>query len=370
MAAQRLITHDHLSRWRSSMRNTGAPWMHWLLLGTTICAMAACTPRRAPAANELQSTPPPALEPTIAGLTPTHTPPAATSTPNPLEQYSIEYLRQRTYGGGEVTIVERVGANSAFTRYLIRYPSDGLQIHGFMTVPRGDGRYPVIIALHGYIDPEIYDTFDYTTHYADALASAGFLVIHPNLRGYPPSDSGDNLFRVGMAEDVLNLIAILKATAGKAGALESADAAHIGLWGHSMGGGIVTRVITVSHDVRAAVLYAAMSGDEKRNFEAIGTWSGGQRGVDERLVSDSALSQISPIYHLHDIRAAVSIHHGLEDELVPVQWSMQTCELMKAASLEVDCEYYEGMPHTFRGQGDKEFIQYTIDFMKRHLMAP
>ena len=92
--------------------------------------------------------------------------------------------------------------------------------------------------------------------------------------------------------------------------------------------------------------------------------------MEERQVPETELTRISPIYYLDDIRAAVSIHHGLEDELVPVQWSMQTCELMKAASLDVECQYYEDMPHTFRGQGDKEFIQYTIQFMDRHLMTP
>jgi dienelactone hydrolase len=31
------------------------------------------------------------------------------------------------------------------------------------------------------IDPAIYNTLDYTTLYADALASAGYIVLHPNL---------------------------------------------------------------------------------------------------------------------------------------------------------------------------------------------
>ena len=135
-----------------------------------------------------------------------------TSTPDPYWKYTIEYLRSRSYGGGAVEVTETNARNSAFTRYLIRYPSDGLMIYGFMNVPNGKGNFPVIIALHGYIDPTIYKTFDYTTHYADALASAGFLVLHPNLRDYPPSDKGDNLFNVGMAIDVLNLISIIKST--------------------------------------------------------------------------------------------------------------------------------------------------------------
>jgi pyrimidine 5'-nucleotidase len=331
---------------------------------------ASCAPARVPITPTATASP---LATAVASTSPTAPPtaiPTPTATPDPYDPYTIAYLRSRSYRGGALEIVSRVGANSAFTRYLVRYPSEGLTIHGFMNVPNGEGPHPVIIALHGYIDPAVYDTFDYTTHYADALASAGYLVMHPNLRGYAPSDDGDNLFRVGMALDVLNLIAIIKSTAGQPGALETADGTRIGMWGHSMGGGVTTRVITVSPDVRAAVLYAAMSGDEARNYEAIGTWSNGERGSEERAVPAEELMRISPINFLDGITAAVSIHHGLQDELVPVQWSMQTCELLKAARKTVECHYYEDMPHTFHGQGDKEFIQYTIQFMDRYLRAP
>src|SRR5690606_41146482 len=57
---------------------------------------------------------------------------------------------------------------------------------------------------------------------------------------------------------------------------------------------ISLRTLTVSRDVKAAVLYAAMSGDERRNFEAIQSWSGGRRGKSEVTVPDEALIGISP----------------------------------------------------------------------------
>lgn len=55
---------------------------------------------------------------------------------------------------------------------------------------------------------------------------------------------------------------------------------------------------------------------------------------------------------------------------MPVQSTMQTCELLKAAGKDVECLFYAGMPHTFRGKGDKEFMQYSIQFMDRYLSAP
>jgi dipeptidyl aminopeptidase/acylaminoacyl peptidase len=195
-------------------------------------------------------------------------------------------------------------------------------------------------------------------------------VLHPNLRGYPPSNEGDNLFRVGMAIDVLNLIALVQKNSGQPGLLQNADPEHIGLWGHSMGGGVSTRVLTVSQDIDAAVLYAAMTGDEKKNFEAIYRWSDYKRGLEELSIPDDAFQRISPMYFFENISSPVSIHHGLEDKLVPVQWSMQTCEHLKALGKDVECHYYEDMPHTFYGAREKEFIQYTIQFFDRYLRTP
>src|SRR5919108_2239177 len=142
--------------------------------------------------------------------------PTISPTPDPYFPWTIDYLRSRTYGGGQMEFLEIIAQNLYFTRYLIRYPSDGLNIYGFANIPNDEEPHPVIIALHGYIDPAIYNTLDYTTHYADALASAGYVVFHPNLRGYRPSDDGENLFRVGMATDVLNLIELIQSQSGAA----------------------------------------------------------------------------------------------------------------------------------------------------------
>jgi len=284
-------------------------------------------------------------------------------------------LTARSYGGGQLAIQEILAVNGYFTRTLITYPSDGLTIYGFMDTPRrispdSRERIPVIIALHGYIDPDIYNTVDYTTRYADALADAGFLVLHPNLRGYPPSDAGDNRFRVGMAIDVLNLIALVKEQAGKPGLLANVDPAAIGLWGHSMGGGIVTRVITISPDVRAAVLYGAMSGDDKKNYQRVFTYfSSGTRGAEELQAPDEVFQRVSPINYLDRITAAVSIHHGKEDPDVPLTWSIDLCQRLQKLTKPVECFTYPGESHTFHGEGDATFIQRTIDFFNRQLRS-
>ncbi len=267
-----------------------------------------------------------------------------------------------------MTVLEVLETTNTFTRYLVQYPSDGLTIYGFANLPFGEGPFPVVILVHGYIDPEAYTVQPYTTRYADRLAEAGYLVIHPNLRNYPPSDLGPNLFRVGYAIDVMNLIAIVRQQSGQPGLLQAANSEAIGLWGHSMGGGITLRVITAGAEVKAAVLYGSMSGDERQNFEHIlNVLSDGERGFEELDVPPEALSAISPIYHLGRITVPVSVHHSDADEVVPVEWSIDLCERLGALGKTVECFIYSGEPHTFWGFGDYQFLERTLAFFAQYL---
>ena len=74
------------------------------------------------------------------------------------------------YGDGELQVEQVLAVTNAFTRTLVTFPSDGLTIYGFMNVPQGEGPFPVVLVLHGYVDPARYNTLTYTTGYADALA--------------------------------------------------------------------------------------------------------------------------------------------------------------------------------------------------------
>lgn len=286
---------------------------------------------------------------------------------------SIPELAARTYGGGELKNWQVINKAAGFTRYLISYPSDGLTIYGFMDVPtaapRTGSTYPVIVAVHGYIDPRVYQTVDYTARYADRLAEAGFLVLHPNLRNYFPSDKGPNLFRVGYAVDVLNLIAIVRAQGGQSGALQQASPTAIGLWGHSMGGGISIRAMTVDPQIRAVVLYSAVSGDEKQNATKFPGSLEGRATPPPDSIPDDVYLRISPVYFYDRVQSAVSIHYGLADKTVPPVWSETLCNQLQALQKSVECFSYPNEPHIFGGASDQLFIQRTITFFNDHLAA-
>ncbi|MGV8025658.1 MAG: alpha/beta hydrolase family protein [Anaerolineaceae bacterium] len=270
--------------------------------------------------------------------------PTSTSAVDP---YSIEALANRTYGEGELTVEYLWERQEDFARYYITYTSDGLTIHGFVDVPEGEGPFPVVIALHGYIPATDYETLDYSTRYADSIARQGYIVLHPNMRNFPPSDSTDRIrdSLAGYTVDVLNLLELVRQSAGQKGIFENADMERLGIWGHSLGGGIALRVATLVDDIDAIVLYAAVT--QRYNVTPIGL----------------------PVYDLRVINAPFSIHHGLEDKTISPAWSETICDELEDLGKEHECYFYEGQPHTFlrSGSSDALFIQRTIDFFDTYL---
>ena len=312
--------------------------------------------------------PPPAKPVVIHTATVVALTPLPTATLAPYEQYTIDYLRNRTYGGGNIQILEKLAENDSFTSYSIRYPSDGLLIYGFVNVPKGVGPFPVIVSIHGYAAYGKYDSFNPAQDSTDFLAANQFIVLRPGLRNQPPSDSGDNLLRVGMTVDVMNLIALIKARNDLPPELASADPDRIGLWGTSMGGEIGLRLLTISPDVKAAVLYSPLGGKSERNSRQMYELSHDEEFSKDFAVPLEMLDRISPDYSYHKITAAVQIHHGTADTTAPISWAAETCDFLKAAGISVECIFYQDAGHVFGGENLQKLRQSALKFYRLHLI--
>jgi dienelactone hydrolase len=297
---------------------------------------------------------------------------AAPATPD--EWLTVAALRARSYGTeGAIERVRVMERPAGFTRYEIRYPSDGLMIGGFMNVPNGAGPFPVIFVNHGWMPTDSYVITTYTTKYADALAREGYLVLHTNYRNHRGSDTGPERFRVGYAIDVLNLIELTKQ-------LPEADVNRMGMWGHSMGGGITLRVLAVTDDIKAALVYGSMSSDEAETIQrSRDRWldrDDDPAEIEQRLRRAYPIlpeddpeyyRQISPFYHLQYVSAAVAIHHGVQDESVPYIWSERLRDELTRLGKSVEFYAYADQPHNFVGAGYNSLLARTNDFFNRHL---
>ena len=339
---------------------------------TTATLQPSATASAVPSETPLPptTTPSPTWTPEPSATTP---PPTLTATPtlDPFAPYYIETLLARSYGEGAIEIGPLLEETATFQRYAFTYPSDGLRVTGYVNLPRGAGPFPVILLNHGYYFLNEYRQGDGTRPAADYLASRGYLTLASDYRNYAGSDPGPNPFRFGYVVDVMNLLASLDTLPQG-----WADTSRVGMWGHSMGGGITVNAAVLAGDaLDAAVIYAGMSGDMADNARHIqAMWQRDEfngpirewGGPDEH---PQAYERMSAIRYLNRARAALSIHHGTHDEQVPYPWSEKLRDAALAADLLVEHWSYPGGPHSFRGETWTLFMERVVAFFDREVQG-
>ncbi len=341
-----------------------------------------------------ETTPTPASTPTITP-TPTQTllPTSTFRYPLSLDAkvLSIDALRARPYGGGQIKITKLISNDEAFQRVLIEYPSDGLRITGMMNIPRGVAPFPVVIMNHGYFPPGEYKTGDGTNRAADNFARRGYLTIASDYRCYAGSQCAANPLYVGYAIDVLNLIALLPS-------LPYADTARVGIWGHSMGGGITLRVLAVNNSLKVASLYGALTSDDEAHycwlngcraplvaitpsphssvafreqfpgyFEGIPTPGAQPTPANRNAQLHEIFLKSSPLRALDKTNAAIIIHHGEKDETVPIEWSIELSDALNALGKKAELYTYPNGGHVFAGWDWQLFMARTLAFFDESL---
>jgi len=293
---------------------------------------------------------------------PTSTP-TPRPTPDPRYQYFIAAMRGQRYEGSDIVLYGKFGESPEYTAYLIFYSSEGLQISGMMTVPKGGGHYPVLILCHGYIDVDKYATGNDTWREADYFVRHGYITIAPDYRSHAASDNGTSFFHIGYAEDVLNLI-------GSLDSLKEADTSRIGIWGHSMGGGVALKAAVVSKEVDAVAVFGSVSADESVNYQysmGNGPGAGGAKlGSPQDKQNWIVYRRVSSINYLDRI-PALSIHHGEADSIVPYQWSEDLYAEAQEAGIYAELFLYPGAEHSFLENDWELALQRTTDFFDRYV---
>lgn len=322
---------------------------------------------------------------------PTETPiPTAITTYDLIFPYTIQGLRGHAFQGGAITILSTLGINQEYWRYQISYPSEGLNITGILQIPAGEGPFPVILMNHGYFSRELYTSGNGTDRAAEYLVRRGYITLASDYRSWGGSDWGPSLFHTGLVIDVINLMNAIPS-------LPQADPNRIGMWGHSMGGGVTTKILTIDPRLKAAVLYAPNSADDADIIARWGYGCIGEIPADEPLekcnagevvpldlspdliqayedaaVDPSMLQLIAPIHYLDRVTAPVQIHIGTADGMVinstPPEWSYKLNQTLIDAGKNVELYRYEGERHSFAGDAWFIFMNRAAVFFDEHVM--
>jgi len=360
---------------------------NFFILGISLLFLSGCQP------DKISTAPIPFTSPASTGTPisiPTFNPTSTPTTAQWIYPYTIEGIRQHQFQSGNIKIVSILAKTDIYTSYLINYPSDGLTITGVLQIPvKGNPPFPVIIMDHGYFNREDYSSGGGTDRAAGYLNQHGYLTVSSDYRSWGGSDIGPSMYYSGLAIDVLNLISAIPS-------IPEADANRIGIWGHSMGGGVTLKVLEVATNIKAAVLYSTVSADDS---DVLGRWGLGcigdiiagehQLGCNSsdivpldlppdliKAYYDSSkdavlLRQISSIYHLEFVTAPIEINYGTNDGKIlagtPPEWSKKLYQALKEAGKDVQLFGYEGEYHSFNGDNWIAFMERSAHFFDQYV---
>ncbi len=286
---------------------------------------------------------------------------------------AIESLRERAYPGGDFIIEEKLPNGTNYEQYIASYKSEGLKIFGLLTVPLAQKPatgFPAIIFVHGYIPPKEYSTTGNYPTYQAQLARNGFITFKPDLRGHGKSEgeaTGAH-FSEKYVVDTLYAIAYLKN-------YTDVDPNRIGYWGHSNGGEIGLRVVTVSPDIKAASLWAGVVGSYIDMFETYNNKIDFLNNITSTdLVIENGLpsknpnfwNKLDPYAYLGDIHIPIQLHHGTNDSSVPIELSIGLKQEMEKLKKTVEYYEYAGDDHNI-GNNVSLAFRRTIDFYNSNL---
>lgn len=301
-------------------------------------------------------------------------------TPMAFAEMTIPYLRNRSYASSLSTRT-RISETATYMSYLTSYDSDGLNIHGLLTIPKGDvpkGGWPAIVFVHGYIPPASYRTTEDYVQYVDYLASSGFIVFKIDLRGHDASqgDASGAYYSSDYVIDTLNARAALAVS-------DLVNRQRIGLWGHSMAGNVIMRAFAVQPDIPAVVIWAGagytytdlltyrISDASYRPLPATAPRQLKRQQLREtygEFTADNPFwRQVAVTGYLKDLKGAIEIHHAVDDTVVSIEYSRNLMKLLDGTAVPHALYEYPTGGHNISGANFTTAMQKTVEFFARHL---
>lgn len=252
---------------------------------------------------------------------------------------------------------------------IVHYASfDGTVISAVLWMPYNlsrNGSAPAVVIAHGGPTGQTIDGFDPT---AVALASRGYVVIAPNVRG---STGYGRVFEEANRRDLGG--GDLKDEAAAARFLIASgyvNAKKIGIAGGSYGGYMTIMALAKMPDFWAAGVeeYGIVNWNSmyKRSSPALREYI---RLLLGDPVKDKAIyAASSPLTYLGQLRAPLLVLQGEDDIRVPRDEAAQIVDFLKREGRTVDAKYYPGEGHGFMKREDQiDALERTVDWFGRYL---
>ncbi len=245
---------------------------------------------------------------------------------------------------------------------------DGLELHGFVTIPAGsDGRnLPMVVLPHG--GPYgVFDTWGFETE-AQMLAAAGYAVMQVNFRG---SGSRGRAFEQAGAREWGGRMQDDVTDATRWAIAEGiADASRICIYGSSYGG-----YAAMMGAAREPSLYRCAAGNvgvydlpTMHTHGDIQQRGSGQTYLREWIGERDGLAAVSPNRMADRIKVPVFLAAGGKDERAPIEHSRMMERALVAAGVPVETAWFPTEGHGYYDDANRrEYYTRLLAFLGRHL---
>lgn len=254
---------------------------------------------------------------------------------------------------------------------LVTYRSfDGRLISAFMWVPfnlKRDGKAAAVVVRHGGPTGQVTDSFNGN---AELLASRGFVVIAPNVRGskgYGMEFQNANIKDLGGADlkDEIAGVDFLKATG-------FIDSKRVGIWGGSYGGYMTLMAIGKTPAIWSAAVdeygilnWLTMLQHEDPSLQEY------EKSLLGDPVKDRAIYEASsPLQYIRDETAPLLVLQGENDIRVPREEAAQVVDILKAEGRTVEAVFYPEEGHGFvKREHQRDELSRSVAWLQKYLQG-
>jgi dipeptidyl aminopeptidase/acylaminoacyl peptidase len=252
---------------------------------------------------------------------------------------------------------------------LMRYPSfDGLTIAGFLYPPLmaqpGD-KLRVLFIVHGGPESQTQAGFGPLTQY---FVNRGYAVFAPNVRG--STGYGKRFSHLDDVDKRMDAVADLAYGARYLIEQGIADPQRIAVYGGSYGGFMVLAALTQYPELWAAGIDVVGIANFITFLQHTGPWRRHLRIAEygHPETDRDLLEQISPIKHVHRIKAPLMVIHGANDPRVPVSEAEQIVAALRARDVPVVYLRYEDEGHGLSKLANRlDAYAKMADFLEQYL---
>jgi dipeptidyl aminopeptidase/acylaminoacyl peptidase len=269
-----------------------------------------------------------------------------------LDKYTIPNLGNAKTPNVQIQVEKLVRDYPSFTSNLFAYSFDPTlqngptkKVSGLLNLPKGNGTYPIIVMIRGYVDPNGYFPGNGTINASLFFAGNGFITVAPDFLGYGESDKEASDIFEARFQTYTTVMVLLKSL----GSIPQWDHKNVFIWAHSNGGQIALTTLEVTGVPYPTTLWAPVSSSFPFSILYYS-----DETADKGKWLRKTLSQFEDIYdtdlystpnYLTRIKASINLDQGTADTAVPVSWSDDLAKALKAQGTEIDYNVYPGADH-------------------------